>query len=336
MTVIAGKRVQPGTIIETRLKISESVTHQPIKIPVTIVCGASEGPTLFLTAAVHGDEINGVPIVRKVLDGLDPARLAGNVVGIPVVNRFGFSSGERYLPDRRDLNRAFPGDPSGSLASRVADVLFTKIFRHCDAGIDLHTAAQGRANLCHVRGEGDLENVRNLMRAFGTPIMIHGEGPKGSLRRACTEAKVPTIIFEAGEPNRFEKHVAEIGVHGVFRVMKSLGMYDRRVPKRPGFQVLVKSSDWIRSDHGGIIEMLVEPGDLVRKGQCVANILSPFGRQVDQVMSNTSGVVLSTNTLPLTRPGEAIVHVGQLKKTLKQAREYVKGGGDLGHIHFKQ
>lgn len=332
--MIAGKKLKPGEVIETRLKISESVTHQPVSIPVTLVCGANPGPAIFLTAAVHGDEINGVPIVRQVLDGLDPAKLSGTVVGIPVVNRFGFSTGDRYLPDRRDLNRAFPGDPEGSLASRVAHTLFEKVLRRCDVGIDLHTAAQGRANLCHVRGDGEDEKVRDLMRSFGAPIMIQGDGPKGSLRRACSEAGVPTMIFEAGEPNRFEKHAVEIGVQGVFRVLKSLGMYDRRVPRRPGFQVLLKNSEWIRANHGGIVDLLVAPGDLVRKGQCVANIASPFGKQVDQVLSPVGGVILSTNTLPLTRPGEALLHIGQLRKTMKAAREYVKEGGDLGHINW--
>jgi predicted deacylase len=329
--IIAGKRLKPGTTIETQLKISESVTHQPVSVPVNIACGIEDGPVIFLTAAVHGDEINGVPIVRQVMDAIDPTKLRGTVVGIPVVNRFGFSTGERYMPDRRDLNRAFPGGPNGSLAGRIAHILFEKVLSRCDYGIDLHTAAQGRANLCHVRGDGDSEKVRNLMRAFGTPIIIQGEGPKGSLRRACTDAGIPTMIFEAGEPNRFEKHVAEIGIQGVFRVLKNLGMYERRVPKKPSFQVLIKNSDWIRSDHGGIVELLVNPGDLVRRGQCVARVLSPFGREVDQITSTLSGVVLSTNTLPLTRPGEAMIHVGQLKKSLKHAREFVKEGGDLGH-----
>lgn len=329
-----GRRIEAGDTAELRLKVSETVTHQPTRIPITVAQGVEDGPTLFVTAAVHGDEINGVAVVREVLDRLDTSRLHGTLVGIPVVNRFGFATGDRYLPDRRDMNRFFPGDPDGPMPARIANHLFRRVLRHCDAGIDLHTAASGRANLCHVRGDADNDSVRDLMRAFGTPILMDGEGPKGSLRRATSDAGIPTIIFEAGEPNRFQQHVVDIGSQGIFRVMKHLGMWQGSVRRKPGFQVMVRRSGWVRSNHGGILDLKVEPGDLVRTNQAVAEIHDPFGRHVDQIVAPHSGVVLGTNTVPLTNPGQAVVHIGHLHKTLQRARDYVKQGGDLGHVNW--
>ena len=331
--VICGRRVQPGTVAQIHLKVSETVTHRPASIPITAVHGAEPGPTLFLTGAVHGDEINGVAIVRKVLDTIDPEKLKGTLIGVPVVNRFGFHNYSRYLPDRRDLNRFFPGDPGGSMASRIAHKLFEKVISKADAGIDLHTAAAGQANLCHVRGDTDNEAVKDLMKAFGTPIMLEGGGPKGSLRRAATDAGVPTIIFEAGEPNRFQHHVIEIGTTGVLRVMRHLGMIRTRQPKVP-INILVKKSEWVRADHGGILDMDVSPGDLVRTGQRIATIHDPFGQHVDELKAPRSGVILSIATDPLTNPGNAVAHIGHLQKTLQRARTYVKEGGDMGHIHW--
>ncbi len=327
------KKILPGDVAQVELKVSETVTHQDARTPVTIVRGTKPGPTLFLTGAVHGDEINGVAIVRKLLDVIEPDGIAGTVIGVPVVNRFGFSEQERYLPDRRDLNRFFPGDATGSMASRIADVLFRKVIMISDAGIDLHTAGQGQSNLCHVRGEVDVPAVRDLMRAFGTPIALHGHGPKGSLRRAATEAGVPTILYEAGEPSRFEHHVIEIGYQGVLRVMKHLGMVNRRV-RRQDLQIIVRKSEWLRADHGGLLDLEVTPGDLVQAKQRIGTVHDPFGRHIDEMVAPHAGVVLSTATVPLCNPGNAVVHIGHLDKTMKKARDYVRAGGDLGHVNW--
>ncbi len=329
------KKIMPGDVAQVELKVSETVTHQDARTPVTIVRGTKPGPTLFLTGAVHGDEINGVAIVRKLLDFIEPDNLAGTLIGVPVVNRFGFSEQKRYLPDRRDLNRFFPGDPYGSMASRIADVLFRKVIMISDAGVDLHTAGQGQSNLCHVRGDADNPETRDLMRAFGTPIALHGAGPKGSLRRAATDAGIPTVIYEAGEPSRFQHHVIEIGYHGVLRVMKHMGMLDRRM-RRSDLQIMVRKSEWLRSDHGGLLDLDVTPGDLLQAKQRVGIVHDPFGRHIDEIVAPHGGVVLSTATIPLCNPGNAVVHVGHLHKTMKSAREYVKGGGDLGHVNWVQ
>jgi uncharacterized protein len=327
----AGRRVMPGETVEVSLKVSETLTHRPLRVPVTVARGEEDGPILYVTSALHGDEINGIAIVRRLLDGLDKTLVRGTLVAVPVANRFGFDARDRYLPDRRDLNRCFPGDPQGHLGARIADVLFRKVVLGCDAGVDLHTAASGNANLCHLRGDAGDARVRPLLRAFGTPVMVDGAGPKGSLRRAATDAGVPTILYEAGEPNRFQHHVVDVGHQGLLRLMHHLGMVTAR-PRRPKLQLLVRRSQWIRSDHGGILDLRVEPGDLVRKGQEVGSIHEPLGRHVDHVKAPTSGVVLGVTTSPLVHPGMAMVHLGHLEKTFAKAEEHVRKGGDLGHV----
>lgn len=331
---LLGRTIRPGDAAQVDLKVSETVTHQPARIPVTVLRGQQPGPTMFVISALHGNEINGVAIVRKLLETLDGRLDRGTLIAVPVANRFGFDSNDRYLPDRRDLNRHFPGNAKGNMAHRIAHQLFTKVVRAADCGIDLHTAADGNTNLCHIRGDAGLASVKQLMRASGLPILVHGEGPKGSLRRAATEAKVPTILFEAGEPGRFQRHVVDIGHHALLRLLAHLGMAHAEF-RRPTFQALVRKAEWIRVDHGGILDLRVEPGDLVAKGDTIGAIYDPYGRHVDQLEADRSGVVLGVATDPLANPGNAVVHVGEMQRTLQRARDYVKGGGDLGHVRWK-
>lgn len=332
----AGKTVKPGDVVQVDLKVSETVSHQPGRIPVILIRGTEPGPTMYVTSAVHGDEINGVAIVRQLITGLaDRGNLArGTLICVPVVNRFGFDANERYLPDRRDLNRHFPGERKGHMAARIAEHLFRHVIAISDAGIDLHTAARGNSNLCHIRGDADEPAVKDLMRATGVPILVHGDGPRGSLRRAATEAGVPSLLFEAGEAGRFHRHAVEIGHHAVLRLLAHLGMVDRRF-RRPPFQTLVRRSHWVRADHGGIVDLRVEPGDLVATGQELGAIYDPYGRHVDHVKATHSGAVLGIATDPLINPGMALVHIGEMDKTLQAAREYVAGGGDLGYVRWK-
>lgn len=329
----AGRAVAPGDVAQVDLKVSESVAHQPMRIPVTVARGKKEGPVLYVTSAIHGDEINGVAIVRRLLDGIDGLLVAGTLVAVPIVNRFGFESGERYLPDRRDLNRHFPGDPKGSMAARLADQVFRKIVQGCDYGVDLHTAAERNTNLCHIRGDAGQPQVKAMMKASGVPILVHGDGPRGSLRRAASEGGVPTILFEAGEPGRFQRRVVEVGHASLVSLLRHLGMAAGK-PTKPPLQILVRESEWVRSDHGGILDLEVEPGDIVRKGDALGTIHDPLGRHVDAVEAPISGVVLGTTTSPLVFPGLAMVHIGQLEKTFERARAYAEAGGDLGHVHL--
>ena len=318
---IGGKLIAPGESQEILLKISEFYTAQPVNIPVTIVRGGEEGHKIFLTAAIHGDELNGVEIVRRMMTELDPAHLKGTVFCTPVLNRWGFLSHSRYLPGRRDLNRYFPGDPQGNLADRVAHKIFTEIVQRCEFGIDLHTAGVGRTNLAHIRGDLDDERIRRMAKAFGTEIIIDQPASGGTLRAAATRAGIPTILLEAGETFRFQRAMVARGVKGIRNVLSELGMIAEK-GHEPRFQVIVKVAEWIRSERGGILDIRVRPGDLLYEGSDVATVSTPFGKEVTALKSPLTGLVIGITTIPLVQPGDAICHIAKLEKTLPTVEKY--------------
>lgn len=320
---IGGKAINPGEAQEILLKISEFYTAQAVNIPVTVVRGVEEGPRVFLTAAIHGDELNGVEIVRTIMTELDPSKLRGTVLCTPVLNRWGFLSHSRYLPGRRDLNRYFPGNPDGNVAARVAHKIFTEIVQHAQYGIDMHTAAAGRTNLAHIRGDMDDEKVRKMARAFGTEIIIDQPAAGGTLRSAATRAGIPTIILEAGETFRFQRTMVTKGVSGVKNVLGDLGMIEWTA-REPSFQVIVKVSEWIRAERGGILDIRVRPGDLIYEGNEIAMVSTPFGREVTTLLSPLTGLVIGITTIPLVQPGDAICHIAKLEKTLHTVEKYAK------------
>ncbi|MDR3607285.1 MAG: succinylglutamate desuccinylase/aspartoacylase family protein [Oligoflexia bacterium] len=321
---ISGVSVRPGETREIYLKVSESFLSTPIQIPVTVIRGMKAGPTAFVVAAVHGDEINGVDIVRRLIFDMDHHQLAGTLIAVPVVNIPGFLSQSRYLPYHRDLNRFFPGKRVGNNAEMIADRFFREIVLKCDFGIDLHTAASGRVNLPHVRGDMRNSKVRALARAFGAKILIHHQGVAGSLRREATEAGVPTILFEAGETGKFSNRVSIEGLRGVLNVMSKMKMWPKHELKRPPFQVIVKSSDWIRARKGGILDLNVRPGDLIYEGDAIGSILNPFGRTVTRIQSKLTGIAIGVTSAPITVPGTAVVHVAKLKKALALVERSVR------------
>ncbi|HEV8335973.1 MAG TPA: succinylglutamate desuccinylase/aspartoacylase family protein [Candidatus Polarisedimenticolia bacterium] len=318
---IGGKPINPGETQEILLKISEFYTAQPVNIPVTVVRGAQEGPRVFLTAAIHGDELNGIEIVRRIMTELDPATLKGTVLCTPVLNRWGFLSHSRYLPGRRDLNRYFPGNPEGNLAARVAHKIFTEIVQKAEYGIDMHTAAVGRTNLAHIRGDMDHDQVRKIARAFGTEIIIDLPAAGGTLRSAATRAGIPTIILEAGETFLFQRSMVTKGVLGVKNVLRELGMIEW-TPREPPFQVIVKVSEWVRAERGGILDIRVRPGDLVYEGNEIAVVTTPFGREVTTLRCPLTGLVIGITTIPLVQPGDAICNIAKLEKTLPTVEKY--------------
>jgi uncharacterized protein len=308
---IAGAKIAPGEYQELNLKVSEYYTSQATQIPVFVKRGKQDGPVLFVTAAVHGDEINGVQIVRNLIIELRDRDIKGTFVGVPVVNRFGFINHQRDMPDNRDLNRAFPGNAEGSLASRYAHVVFQEIIRKCTHGIDIHTAGASRTNLPQVRCDVQNPAVRDMARAFGSHVILHHRGGKGTLRRAATDAGVPTIIYEAGETFKFERDVVQHGKRGVLQVMRHLGMIDGE-PQPPEYQVIVKNSSWVRADKGGLLDVYVRPGDLVYEGDEIAVITNPFGREKGAIKSPFTGLVIGRVTLPLVHPGNPIAHFVRL------------------------
>jgi len=311
-------KIEPGEVREIYLKVSESFLSGSIQIPVTVIRGAEPGPTVFVTAAVHGDEINGTDIVRRLILALHPKSFRGTLIAVPVVNIPGFLAQSRYLPYHRDLNRFFPGKPKGNNAERMAWRLFQEIVLKSDFGIDLHTASHGRVNLPHIRGDLRHAKVRDLARAFGATVALDTRGVTGSLRKAATEAGVPTILFEAGETGKFSRKVSQIGFKGVMNVLDFLGMLapGKHARLKPPFQVIVKSSEWIRAEKGGILDLNVRPGDLVYEKQSLGEILNPFGRTRTQIQSPVTGIILGITDAPLTIPGTGVAHIARLRKTL--------------------
>jgi predicted deacylase len=319
---ISGIRVAPGQSREIYLKVSESFLSSSIQIPIHVIRGQKPGPTAFVVAAVHGDEINGVDIVRRLIFDVDHHQLSGTLIAVPVVNIPGFLDRSRYLPYHRDLNRYFPGDARGNNAERIAFRIFREIVQKSDFGIDLHTAAGGRANLPHVRGDMSHPRARKLARAFGASIIINQPGLRGTLRREATEAGVPTILFEAGEINRFSPKISQLGLAGVLNVLAAMDMWPSPSKRqKPPFQVIVQSSDWIRAEKGGILDLDIRPGDLIYQGDVIGSILNPFGKTVTRVRSPHTGIVIGVTKEPLTVPGTGMVHVAKLKKTLPKVEK---------------
>jgi hypothetical protein len=306
-----GRRVEPGQSAEIRLKVAESYTAEVVAIPVTVVRGAERGPTVFLTASIHGDELNGVGIIRDLLNDQPLGGLRGTLIAVPVANVPAFLNQDRRLPDRRDLNRSFPGSARGSLSSRLAHVLFQEVVRRSDFGIDLHTAGGERANYPQVRADLDQPRGAALARAFGCTFAVHGGGPDRSLRRAAWKAGVPVVVYEAGSPRRLERGVIEIGKGGVLNVLRHLGMLDG-APVPPELAFEVRATRWIRARAGGILDLKVELGQPLTKGEAVSVNTNPFGRERSVLRAPGPGVVLGLTRLPLVHPGDAICHLAEL------------------------
>jgi predicted deacylase len=306
----AGTPVALGETAELRLKVAESYTAEPVTVPVNVVRGAP-GPTLFVTATVHGDELNGVGILRGLLNDTDFSALKGTLIAVPVVNVPGFLNQDRRLPDRRDLNRSFPGSRGGSLTARLADTLFREVIRQSDFGIDLHTGGGERTNYPQIRADLGNPGVAELASAFGCSLMVDSAGPEGSLRRTAVAAGVPTIVYEAGSARRLERPFIEVGIAGVLNVLRHLKM----MPGEPALSPLrlrIDRTHWIRAHSGGILELKVALGQPLRRGQALSVNTNPFGRERSQLKAPHAGIVLGLTQLPLVHPGDAICHVARL------------------------
>jgi hypothetical protein len=273
-----------------------------------------QGPVLFVSAAVHGDEINGVEIIRRLLLQPQIRRLKGTLLAVPIVNVFGFHNRSRYLPDRRDLNRSFPGREKGSLAGRIAHTFLNEVVKHADAGIDLHTAAVHRDNLPQVRADMHGERLKSLARLFAAPVALHSAPPEGSLRQAAIEADTPILVYEAGEALRFDEVSIRIGLRGVMNIMREMGMISLK-RKSPKPSVVLRSSTWVRSPYSGVMRTLVKLGDLVQKDDLLGIVADPVSTEEYEMRSPSDGIVIGRTNLPLTYEGEAIFHIGRTSQT---------------------
>ena len=306
-----GERIEPGEARDIHLTVSESYSGMTVRIPLHVRRGGEPGPAVFVTAALHGNEINGTGAIRSMIR--DPAfRIrSGALILVPVLNILGFDRHSRYLPDGRDLNRCFPGSVGGSQASRLAHVIFNQIVSRCDYGIDLHTAAMRRTNFPNVRGDLSLPEVRRLAEAFGAEFIVAGAGPAGSLRRAACGAGCPTIILEGGEIWKVEPVIVETAVRGVANVLIEFGMLEGR-PVRPARPTIIEKTKWMRADRGGFLQFHVRPGEVVTAGQPLATNASLLGEEQSVLTAPFPGVILGMTTLPAVSPGEPICHLGLL------------------------
>jgi predicted deacylase len=289
-------------------------------MPIRVLRGPEPGPVIAVTAAVHGDEINGTGVIHELMYSRRPDLKRGTLILVPVVDLFGFETQSRYMPDRRDLNRCFPGSRTGSLSRRVAYTFFTQVIRRCDYVLDLHSAASGRTNFPNVRA--DLENAgcRKLARAFGCELIVSSQGPEGSLRRVAVKAGVPTIILEAGEPSKIEPSVLEIGARGVLNVLAELKMTDGK-PRRPPYQTRVKKTTWVRAATGGLLRFHVSPGQIILEGQPISTNFSVFGEQQNVLKAPHDGIILSMTTLPAVKPGEPVCNVAVPGRDISEIRK---------------
>ncbi len=306
--VIAGERIRAGQSRELELPFGESYLGTPQSIPVYVIAARKSGPRVFITSTIHGDELNGLGIVRALLYEKPPKLVKGTLIFIPVVNIHGLERHTRYMPDRRDLNRCFPGSATGSQTRRLAHAIYTEIIRQCDYGIDFHSAAVRRTNYPNVRANTRDSGTRMLAKVFGGELIVNSNGPDGSLRRTAVDAGVPTIILEAGEVWKIEPSVVEVGVRGCQNVLRALGMLEGR-PQPPSFQIIADKTVWVRSDQGGILGFHVRPGQLVRQGEGLATVYSIFGQEQTSLICPVDGMVLGMTTMPAVSPGGPVCNI---------------------------
>ncbi len=309
---IGETEVRAGKKAQVELPVSRLITGAQISMPVTVMHGKSDGPTVWMNAAVHGDELNGVEIVNRVLAELDPKTLSGTLLAVPVVNVHGFMNGDRYLPDRRDLNRSFPGSSKGSLAARLAHIFMNEIVQRCEIGFDLHTASDNRTNLPQIRANLDDQKTSELAEVFGVPLMMHSKAGRGTLRSAATKSGATVLLYEAGEPMRFNPVAINNGVSGVRRVLRHLDMADWDGPERRTTQVS-RSSRWMRASKSGVLRLEVDLGDVVAEKQVLGTIIDAFGAKLGTVKSTRPGLIIGRTLYPLCNKGDALVHIATLE-----------------------
>ena len=315
---IANMLVNPGEKKLLELPAASLYTQTPINVPVHIIHGNYHGPRLFLTGAIHGDEINGVEIIRRLLRHRSLHQLHGSIIAVPVANVHGFITLSRYLPDRRDLNRSFPGSKEGSLTSRLAHLFMEEIISKCTHGIDLHTGNIHSENLPHVRTNIEAPGTIELAKAFKTPVILDAKLRDGSLRQAATEANIPVIIYEGGEALRFNELAIRIGVRGILNVLNHLGMIKTaKIAKTSRMKKIkprvAKSSTWVRSPKSGIFFQSRVLGTYIDEGEKIGYISDPFTKKEGEIFSTSSGIIIGRNTLPLVNEGDALFHVARIK-----------------------
>lgn len=310
--VIGGKTVRPGERKYIPLEVPDLYTHTGMTMPVQVVHGKKEGPVMFLSAALHGDEINGVEIIRRVLNHRSIQRLAGTIIAVPIVNIYGFIYKTRYLPDRRDLNRSFPGSETGSMAARTANLFLTEIVSKCTHGIDLHTGAIHRENLPQIRAVLDDPETERMAHSFAVPVILNTGIVEGSLRAEVEKMQIAVIVYEAGEALRFNEVSIRAGVTGIIAVFRELGMLPKLKRRQSQRQPLIaKTSTWLRTPQSGILRSMKPLGANVAKGELLGIVSDPSGETEHPILASADGIIIGRTTIPLVNEGEALFHIAR-------------------------
>ena len=309
-TVAAGERATLD------LPMASLYSHAPMSLPLQVVHGRRDGPCLFVSAALHGDEINGVEIIRRLLHLPLLKKLRGTLLAVPIVNVYGFINRSRYLPDRRDLNRSFPGSEKGSMAARLAELFMEEIVTRSDYGIDLHTGAIHRENLPQIRANLDDPETARIASAFHVPVLLNSDLRDGSLRQVAAERGIPILLYEAGEALRFDEKAIRAGVKGIVAVMRQIAMLPASSRlRRPTDPLIARTSSWIRAGCSGILRTTAPLGARVRKDEVIGVISDPFGQQEHEVLATSPGIIIGRNNLPLANEGEGLFHIARFEST---------------------
>jgi len=310
---ISGVTVKPGTRESIQLPVADLYTGTGLSMPVRVVCGRSAGPTMVVSAAVHGDELNGVEIIRRLLKRKLLSSLKGTLIAVPIVNVHGFLDQSRYLPDRRDLNRSFPGSARGSIASRTANIFLQEIIAKADVGIDLHTGALNRSNLPQIRAKLDDPETRDLAMAFGAPVVLDSNIRDGSLRESASAMGLPMLVYEAGEALRFDEICVAGGVAGIIRVLRHMQMLPRSRTGRVFKPVVAASTRWVRAPVSGVVSRNAKLGESVTEGMQIAVVSDPLGDSEESVTAPFDGIIIGRNNLPLAHEGDALFNIAAFR-----------------------
>lgn len=323
---LAGHEIKPGERTTIDVPITAMVTHHELKMNVHVIHSKKPGPVLFVSAAIHGDEINGVEIIRRLLRQKQLSGLKGTLIAIPIVNVHGFLSYSRYLPDGRDLNRSFPGSKTGSLAARMAHVFLNGIVKKATHGIDLHTGSRHRDNLPQIRANLSSDVVKEMAIAFGCPAIINSKIRDGSLREAADDRGIPILLYEAGEALRFDEVSIKAGVRGILNVMRHLGMLSSKSKNKDSKPkvVLTSTTNWIRAPHSGITRTLVGLGAKVKKGDLLGIVADPLGHTDFGIIAPNDGIVIGRSNLPIVHEGDALIHLAAYSTKLDTVANLVE------------
>ncbi|NVJ53239.1 MAG: succinylglutamate desuccinylase/aspartoacylase family protein [Campylobacteraceae bacterium] len=322
--IIADTQIEANSNITLDLKLPK-LYHSPMRLPIRIIRGKKDGPTIFVSAAIHGDELNGIEIIRRLRKLSILKKLKGTLILIPIVNTYGVTTLSRYMPDRRDLNRSFPGSKKGSLASRIAKIFFDEIVTKCDFGIDLHTASIHKSNLPQVRTDLNNPFTYNLAKAFEAPVVLHSELRHGSLREEAQNRGIPVLLYEAGEALRFDEKSIRIGVKGIINVLRETEMIPKTTKRKKfSLPIIAKSSQWIRSTESGIIRTIKGLGETVKENEVIAYVDEPLDDMSYEIKANFDGIIIGKSEIPLIQEGDAVFHIAKFKnlETAENKIEY--------------